>query len=54
MFTVLLATVVLGLAAGLGLAVGRRRPLPGVLTAAGMLLTAVAGFCLVLALSLPM
>jgi hypothetical protein len=48
MFSMLLAAVV-------GLDVGRRRhPLLGVLAAVGVLLAAVAGLCLVLALSLPM
>jgi hypothetical protein len=54
MFSVLLATASLGLATGVGLVVGRRRPLLGALAAAGVLLAAVAAFCVVLALSLPM
>jgi hypothetical protein len=54
MFSVLLAAAVLGTAAGVGLKVGRRRPVLGVLAALGVLLAAVAGLCLVLALSLPM
>jgi hypothetical protein len=54
MFSVLFATATLGLAAGVGLVVGRRRPLLGALAAAGVLLAAAATFCIVLALSLPM
>jgi hypothetical protein len=55
MFSVLLAVAVLGAAAWVGLDVGRRhRPLLGVLAALGVVLAAVAGLCLVLALSLPM
>ena len=54
MLSVLLATAVLSTAAGVGLAVGRERPALGVLAAAGVLLAAVAGYCVLLALSLPM
>jgi hypothetical protein len=54
MFSVFLATAALGTAAGVGVVVGRRRPLLGVLAAVGVLVAAVAGFCIVLELSLPM
>jgi hypothetical protein len=55
MFSLLLAAAVLSAAVWVGLDVGkRRRPLLGVLAALGVLLAAVAGLCLVLALSLPM
>jgi hypothetical protein len=54
MFTMLLAVGALGTAAGVGLAVGKRRPVLGVLAAAGVILAAVAGYCVLLALSLLM
>ena len=54
MLTLLVATAVLGTATGVGLAVGRRRPLLGLLAAGGVLLGAVAAFAVVLAFSLPM
>jgi hypothetical protein len=54
MFSVMLATAALGTAAGVGVVVGRRRLLLGVLAAAGVLVAAVAGYCVLLALSLPM
>jgi hypothetical protein len=54
MFSVVVATAALGTAAGVGLVVGRRRPVLGLLAAAGVFLAAVAGYCVVLALTLPM
>ena len=54
MFSLLFATATLGLAAGVGVIVGRRRPLLGGLAAAGVLAAAVAVCCVVLAFSLPM
>jgi hypothetical protein len=54
MLSMLLATAALGTAAGVGVAVGRRRPILGVLAAVGVLLAAVTSYCVVLALSLPM
>lgn len=55
MFLLLLAALVLGVAVVVGLDVGRRRrPLLGVLAAAGVLLAAAACYCVVMGLSLPM
>jgi hypothetical protein len=54
MLSVLVATTALGTAAGVGVAVGRRRPLLGWLAAVGVLLAALAGYCVLLAFSLPM
>jgi hypothetical protein len=47
----LLAAAALGTAVGVGLVVGRRRPVLGVLAAAGVLLAAVAGYCALVALT---
>jgi hypothetical protein len=41
-------------AAGVGVVVGRRRPVRGALAAAGVLLAAVAGYCALVALAWPM
>jgi hypothetical protein len=50
----LFAVAALGTAAGVGLAVGRRRPVLGALAAASVLLAAVAAYCIILGLALPM
>jgi hypothetical protein len=50
----LCAAAALGIAAGVGVAVGRRRPVLGALAAVGVLLAAVAAYCILLGLALPM
>jgi hypothetical protein len=49
--SVLIAAAALGTAVGVGVVVGRRRPVWGVLAAAGVILAAVAGYCALVALT---
>jgi hypothetical protein len=53
-FSVMLGVAVSVVAAATGVAVGRKRPLWGVLAAVGVIAAAVLGFIAVLTVSLPM
>ena len=54
MLSMYLAIAAFITAVGLGLGIGRRRPLLGMMVAAGVILFAVGGYCVMMTFALPM